>query len=101
MKDTMAEDADLTLGITQDVFDSAAEGDVKKYPMQVTGVGKVPHLCVPSSTSPHVDFGPVLPGVLATQSLQILNVTPVRGTWHVHAINDSHEILPLPPVPFT
>jgi hypothetical protein len=99
-KEKTNDDEEATLEDEQP-FDGATEGDVKKYPMQVTGVGKVPHLCVPSSTSPSVNFGPVLPGVLATQTLQILNVTPVRGTWHIHAVNDSHEILPLPPPPFT
>jgi hypothetical protein len=95
------EDAEPTLDDQGEPFALALEGDIKKYPMQVTGVGKVPHLCVPSSTSPHVNFGPVLPGVLATQTLQILNVTPVRGTWHVKPIHDSREVLPLPPAPFT
>jgi len=72
----------------------------KRYPMQATGVGKVPHLCVPQPLKPEVEFGRVFPGNRVPQTLQILNMTPVRATFRVRALHDSGEVSPLPPTPF-
>lgn len=75
-----------------------AEG--KQYRMQCTGVGKMPHLCLPHGSSSIVEFGSVCPGARAPQTLEILNTTPVRAAFKVQAMQEDGEVSPLPPAPF-
>lgn len=75
--------------------------EVKRYFLQCTGVGKMPHLCVPNGRSANVEFGSVLPGARALQTLEILNTTPVQATFQVRPLLGNGEISPLPPAPFT
>jgi len=70
----------------------------KRYPMSITGVGKIPHLAVANVSKPHVDFGAVFPGNRVTQTLQIQNVTPVLAEFKVRALDD--QVSPVPPPSF-
>mmetsp|Transcript_107359 Transcript_107359/g.309044 ORF Transcript_107359/g.309044 Transcript_107359/m.309044 type:complete len:1834 (-) Transcript_107359:146-5647(-) len=73
----------------------------KSYYVKCTGVGKMPHLCVPGVTYPEVHFGCVYPGNRTPQTLEILNTTPVRASFRVRALHDQGEVMPLPPLPFS
>eukprot|EP00440_Ansanella_granifera_P063072 gb/GFBE01068393.1/.p1 GENE.gb/GFBE01068393.1/~~gb/GFBE01068393.1/.p1 ORF type:complete len:1946 (+),score=403.79 gb/GFBE01068393.1/:1-5838(+) len=79
---------------------AAAPPEAKQYALQCTGVGKMPHLCVPGGRSPIVEFGSVSPGKRAPQTLELLNTTPVRAAFRVRALHDSGETTPLPPLSF-
>lgn len=79
----------------------SVDSEAKRCPVQVTGVGKVPHLCVPSNAKPLVEFGSVFPGNRVEKSVQVLNMTPVRGVFTARPLKASHEITPLPPMTFS
>lgn len=90
------------------VLEDDAQGSVsnlpadsaKRYFVQSTGVGKLPHLCVPGVPSPVVEFGSVSPGHRVPQTLEVLNTTPVRATFHVRPLHDGGEVSPVSPSPF-
>mmetsp|Transcript_52322 Transcript_52322/g.132209 ORF Transcript_52322/g.132209 Transcript_52322/m.132209 type:complete len:1905 (+) Transcript_52322:207-5921(+) len=85
-----------------DTMLSAVEpSQTKSYYVKSTGVGKMPHLCVPGVSHPEVHFGQVFPGNRTPKTLEILNTTPVRATFRVRALHDHGEVMPLPPVPFS
>lgn len=83
------------------VVSSGDAQQAKAYYVKSTGVGKMPHLCVPGVSSPEVHFGDVFPGTRTPKALEILNTTPVRASFSVRALHDRGEILPLPPVAFS
>lgn len=72
----------------------------KQYVLQCTGVGKMPHLCVPGGRSPVVEFGSVSPGARAPQTLELLNTTPVVASFRVRALHEAGETAPLLPLSF-
>jgi len=72
----------------------------KRMNIHCVGVGKMPHLCVPNQPDPVVDFGRVYPGIRVPQTIEILNTTPVRASFHVHPLRGNGEVAPLPPAPF-
>lgn len=84
----------------EDEESSARVPEAKNYALQCTGVGKMPHLCVPGGQAPLVEFGAVSPGKRVPQTLELLNTTPVRAVFHVRALHDSLETAPLPPSAF-
>lgn len=87
--------------VDDDGDDSSARApEVKPYALQCTGVGKMPHLCVPGGQMPLVEFGAVSPGKRVPQTLELLNTTPVRAVFRVRAVHDSSETAPLPPAAF-
>lgn len=86
--------------VDDDTETSARAPEVKPYALQCTGVGKMPHLCVPGGQSPIVEFGAVSPGKRVPQTLELLNTTPVRAVFRVRAVHDSSETAPLPPAAF-
>lgn len=73
----------------------------KSYYVKSTGVGKMPHLCVPGVSKPEVNFGNVFPGNKTPKTIEILNTTPVRACFHVRALHDHGEVMPLPPFAFS
>lgn len=73
----------------------------RQYFIQSTGVGKMPHLCVPGTSNPEVDFGSVFPGNRVSRSLELLNTTPVRAAFKVKVLNEKGEAVALPPNAFS
>jgi hypothetical protein len=89
-------DEDTALGSTV-----AKPTEAKHYFVKATGVGKMPHLCVPGASSPKVEFGSVFPGNRMPKTLELVNTTPVRASFKVTALHQSgEEVAPLPPAPF-
>mmetsp|Transcript_101399 Transcript_101399/g.241823 ORF Transcript_101399/g.241823 Transcript_101399/m.241823 type:complete len:1868 (+) Transcript_101399:77-5680(+) len=83
------EAASVAAAVLDDEDSSARAPEVKQYALQCTGVGKLPHLCVPGGRSPLVEFGAVSPGKRVPQTLELLNTTPVRAVFKVRAVHDS------------
>jgi len=89
-----------SIAVEEDDESSARSPEVKQYALQCTGVGKMPHLCVPGGLSPLVEFGAVSPGKRVPQTLELMNTTPVRAVFRVRPMLDPSETSPLPPSAF-